>query len=249
MGFLAKTENNKIRFSKEEEIIKYVLDTINKICPVIDDRLLKTLEYPLSHSKLTIDIEFYKFDKDEFTQIMFVNGSKSYASSTGDDLVIDGVVSKNIVDGIIASLIKDHDVVYGFYNSGPRITIDLGLDYALSLDRGIGCSHIEIIFDFYKYGDYKNLQQSFVNNIVTVFYDKFKDTEYVKRNLNYYITDFKENNIKPMSDLDVLDFMKNFTIDELKDMICSLNNEKFIDVYNRYLENNNEETFIKKLLP
>ena len=43
--------------------------------------------------------------------------------------------------------------------------------------------------------------------------------------------------------------MKNFTTDALKNIICSLGNEKFIDVYNRYLENKNGDTFTKKLMP
>lgn len=249
MEFLAKTGNDKFRFSNEEEIIKYIIDNIEKISPIIDDRLFKDLKFQLNQEKVIINININKIENNEFTKISFKNGCNNCCSCTNDYLIINGVVSKTIIDGIFAYLLKDHDYVHVFNVSGTLLYIDLGLDYALSPDKGIGCSHIEIEFNFYRYGDYKELQQSFVNNIVTVFYDKLKNTDYVKRNLNYYINDFKEKNIKPMSDIEVLDFMKNFTIDELKELICNLGNEKFIDVCNRYLNNKNEDTFIKKLMP
>ena len=226
-----------------------ILDEIKKIIlkrhPIVDDRL--NILYPSSKDprcpEMEIQFLFYKIDNKNITQILFLDGTSSYKSNIPEQIEINDLISKNILCDLISYLLTDHNLFENIYKYNTSIELPLIVDGRDENLHGISCGKIILKLDFNSHPDNELLMNEYLKVITTTFYEQLKRTNTFQKDLSNYCNNVKSEFINSLTTEELKQFINLLNNNDLCNLIYSMPNNRFIELYNKY----NKEEKIKKL--
>ena len=237
--------NNTLNYDNTEEILKLIQKIILDNHPIVDDRI--NLLYPSFNEPRTPEMDinfiFYKNGNNDYTQILFMDGTSIYKEIIPDRLEINGLISKKVICNLISYLLTDHDYFKNIYINATSIELPMDVNGYYENMHGISCGEITLKFDFSHHPDFKSLLNEYLQVIIINFYEKLKNTITLKNEFKNYFNSVKSEFINSLTTEELKDFINLLSHDDLCNLIYSIPNMRFIELYNEYNKHDN----IKKL--
>lgn len=240
-------EKYEISNDNNQEILKTLIDIILRKHPIVEDR--SHVLYPNFNEPRTPEMEihfnFYNEDEKSITQVIFMDGTKSYKESIPDMVITDGLISKEIVCIFIDYLLLDHDWFKDIYKYHTNIKIPMGVSSNDCMMNGISCGEICLNLDFNNHSDGKVLLNEYFKVIVIRYYEKLKHTNSFDGWFSEYCNFVKSDFINSLTIEEMKKFITSLNGDDLCNLIYSIPNDRFIELYNDYNSNDDVKTLIK----
>lgn len=230
----------EICYEKDNEILNTIKGVILKYYPVLENRLDVLFSYP--SPTLDIYINFNNYDNKNHTQFTFGVGSEVLNCGTPDSIMVDGLVSSKVIVDLIGFILSDHDIISSINKTDKQINLSFKVNMKDENMCGIGCGEIKLNLEFYTYENHKELLDSYLNIIVTSFFDKLKNTESFKREYNDYCLMVKEKVINFLTEEQLHIFINMLNNEDLCEMLFNMPNDRFIEVYENF---QNQKKLIK----
>lgn len=237
---------NISNLDNENEILKSLIDTLTSICPIVDDRT--DILFPLLGKRvpeLEIHFDFRKIDDQEFTQVSFLGGTSDYKCSVPNNMVINKLISKKVVCDFIEYLLNDHDVIRNIYKVHNSIQLPMTINLCDQNMHGIGCGDITLNFDFDRHPDNEKLFDEYLRVIITTFRNKLENTETFKREFSRYCGLVKTELINSLSLDQLKEFINLLDMQDLCSVVYSLPDDRFIELYGEYENQEKDKQLIK----
>lgn len=240
-------EKYELTYDNDAEILKCIQEVILERHPIVEDRL--HILYPSFNEPRTpemeIDFNFYKVDNNDITQICFQDGTSNYRQSIPNRIEINGLISKKVICDLISYLLTDHDVFKDIYIHETSILLPMIVDGRDENMHGISCGEIILNFDFHYHPDSKLLCNQYLKVIATTFYEKLKGTNTFKREFSNYCDNMKIDFLKSLTFEDLKRFIDLLNYDDLNGLVYSMPNDRFVQLYNEYNNQEEEKQLIK----
>ena len=242
---------NQISYN-EKEVIKQIEQIILNRYPIVEDRTMKILDQS-PRRKINIDIDMYK--DNDVTNICLMDMTNSFSKTT-DRITINRLLSEDNIISLFEFIVSDHDYVKGislqdshyietFQQYEASLEFYFGLNFGISKDVGMCLDEIALEINFYDKEDCHNFLYSYLYSIVHTFYDKVKDTNFVREYFDEYCEEIKTNFIESLSKEELYEFIKLLDMTDLIKIVYNIPNEIFIEKYNEFSESNKKE--LKKI--
>ncbi len=225
----------------EKEILEAMKNIIINRHPIVDERINTLLH---SSSSMQININFYKENNKEFTNIMFLDGTDSYKSSIPERININGLVSSSFINKFIAYIVSYYDIIRTIHMENDDINMLFACDLKNSELPGIDCNNIGLELDFYGYPNNEEIMNNYFKNIVTTFKEYLTHSEWYKNAYKEYLEISKTQIIDSLSDTDLHEFIGLLSNNEIKEILFDMPNDKFKNLYMELQEN--QKKLIKK---
>lgn len=238
-------KNYLLDYNNNEEILMMIKTLLLNRYPIVDDRL--HILYPMYNEPMTpeVDINFYFYNNDnkDITEIIFLDGTRISKSSTLDRLIINNLISGDVICDLINYLLTDHDYFKNIHIDDDKLMLIMGVNGCNENMHGISCGDITISFDFHFYPNKKKLLRKYLKIITTTFFKELQNTPTFKEEFSNFYRYIKNDFINSLSTEELRDFINLFNRDDLYYLINSLPDDRFSLLYNQY----NEQKNIKKL--
>ena len=218
--------------NKDERILECIKGILLKYHPIVDDRL----ETLFGSSRFDILFDAYSFNGTDNSCISFMNGHEFARSSVLDYLELNDIFSLQVVYDLINYILSDHGVVRSFYKTSCSIEFEFTVDLCNDNMHGIDCHTIGFIINFRGDKDMSSFLKYFLNNIVVTFFDKIKDTEYMKKEIGEYISEIKNKYLELHNREEILEFLSKLSYSDLKFVIRSMSDSMFMDALNKEIK-------------
>ena len=239
-------KNYELSYNNEEEILNLIKKIILDKHPIVSDRT--KILYPDYNEPQTpemqITFSFIKIDEKDITQVSFMDGTHNYKKGLQEYILINGFISKKVICNLINYLLIDHDYFENIYRHNTSFELSMNVNGCDDNMHGISCGKINLEFDYYNHPDNKRLLSEYFKIIATTFYEQLKETNMFQKEFSNYCNLVKEEFIKSLTDEELKSFIDLLGNDDLYNLIRSIPNNRFIELYNQY---NNQED-IKKLI-
>lgn len=223
----------KISINLDEEILEIIKKTILERYPIIKDRT----DIFESKNEFEIDIVFYETeDNEEYTKIIFLDGTESYRTSIDEKINADYRLLPNFVINLISFILKDYSVVTYFNKTSTDIEFKFGIDWYINNQPGISCRKISVNLDFNYLKDKDKLIDSYFKTLLIAFFNKLKDTPFIKREMSEYIGHVTRNFATNASDEEIRTLFEKLSINDLRNIIYDINMNNANIFFNAYSE-------------
>ncbi len=230
----------EVQISKEDNID--VVDSIKSIVlnryPILENRM-----YALELLRVfEINMKFYKDDfGQEGVYIMFLDGTDNFKSPIPERIMINQLITTEVLCDLIQFIVADHDwmnfLEVPHDNAGwQRIKLSFIVNQREDNMCGMGCSDIQLVLDFSNHLNKKELEVQYLDAIVHRFYKQLKDTPYIRRQYHDYCLKEKTKIVNSFSDSELHDFMNLLSTEELCQIVLSLEDQRFIELYQNFME-------------
>lgn len=215
--------------NKDEKILEYIKKILLKYHPLVDDRL----ETLFGSSRFDILFDVYSFNGTENSCISFMDGHEFARSSILDYLELNDIFSLQVVYNLINYILSDHEIVRSFYKTNSDIRFEFNVNICNDNMHGIDCHTIGLIINFRGDKDMSSYLKCFFNNIVVTFFDKIKDTEYMKKQIGEYISEIKNKYLELHNKEEILELLSKLSYSDLKFVIRDMEDNMFMDALNK----------------
>lgn len=244
-------EKYELNYDNDAEILKCIQDVILERHPIVEDRL--DILYPSFNEPRTPEMEIQfipnRIDNKDITEIIFLDGTSNYKQSIPNKIVINGLISKKVICDLISYLLADHDIFKDIYIHETSILLPMTVDGRNENMHGISCGEITLNFDFTYHHDNKLLCKECLKVISTTFYNKLKGTDTFKREFTNYCDNMKLDFLKSLTFEELKKFIDLLDYDNLYNLIYSMPNDCFVQLYNEYNNQENPKNLIKYVKP
>jgi len=231
--------------NNDAEILKCIKEIILDRHPIVEDRL--SILYPSFREPRTPEMEiwfnFYQIEDKTITQISFLDGTLFHKESIPEVININGLISKTLICDLISYLLIDHDCFKNIYRNDTIIELSMIVDGRDENMHGISCGEINLKFDFHLHHDSNLLLKEYLKVITATFYEKLKGTSSFKKEFSNYCDFLKSEFINSSTIEELKGFIELLNSNDLCDLIFSIPNDHFVQLYNEYSAQKN----IKKL--
>lgn len=230
----------KVQIRKEDniDVVESIKNIILNRYPILENRM-DALELP---RVLEINMKFYKDDHDqEGVHIMFLDGTNNFKCSIPERIMMNQLITTEMLCNLIQFIVADHDWVdfleVPYNNAGwQKIKLSFLVNQREDNMRGMGCWDIQLVLDFSKHSDKKELTVQYLDAIVHRFYKQLKDTPYIRRQYHDYCLKEKTKILNSFSDSELHDFMNLLSTEEVCQILSSLEDQRFIELYQNFME-------------
>lgn len=213
------------------EILKFIKNTMLKHYPIEEDRIDKVL----SSNSSRFDIVFSFFqneEKSDVTQILFRGGNKKSRISIDEWAIIEEFASLNLINILITYILKDHSCIDTISQNESHIYMTFKINFGIDSKEGLPCNTITLTLDYAHHPLKEEIANYYMQDILTVFREKIKNTAYYQQKRSKQIENIKENYLKETTKQDIIDLLNNCDLETLKRMIMTMDKEEFIRLYN-----------------
>ena len=217
---------------KDERIFEYIKGILLKYHPIVDDRL----ETLFSSSRFDILLDIYSFNGTDSSSVSFLDGHEFARSSVLDYLELNDIFSLLVVSNLINYILSDHDIVRNFYKTSSSIGFEFTVNLCDNNIHGVDCHTIGLIINFRGDKDMSSYLKYFLNNIIVTFFDKIKDTEYMKKQIGEYISEIKNKYLELHNKEDILELLSKLSYSDLKFVIRGMKDSMFMDALNKEIK-------------
>lgn len=220
--------NNSERFNNDNEI--GIIEMVKKIIlshhPIVENRINDLF----GKSEFDISLNMYDCDGKKYSTICFIDGFEYARNSIYESIVLNGTFSIRLVNELISYILTDHDVIGEFWKNSE--TIDMKFRVNLNQDnlKGISCRTIGLSINFYGMASMSAYLDLYFKDIVSVFFDKLKDTPFMQRELEDYVTKIKEQFLDETSKEVILELLSKLSIEDLKRIIEDMDMSTFMHI-------------------
>lgn len=228
---------------QNENAAQYIKSIILKYAPYVDSRYeLHAMgsQQPIIRTNITIT-------NDE-SYIMFMCGTSGHSSSTDDRATIEKPIDFEEIKSIIDFLLEDYRFIRNimFHEDtgyGSSIELNLSINWNNeSIKQGINCGTITLELTFAN----DKLRKQYTNKLLQQYQKELSETPTVKKIKDEYINSIKDDYIDNARKPEMLDFLSKLDEQELKELMCRLDNDTFMK-YSIIGEQNTDEEKPKKL--
>ena len=229
--------NNKVTIKasdsdKDERIFEYIKRILLKYHPIVDDRM-DTL---FGSSRFDILLDLYSENGNDDSSVSFMDGYECARTSILDYLELNDIFSLKVVCDLINYILADHDVVRSFYKTNSGIEFEFTVNLCDDNMHGIDCHTIGLIINFRGDKDMSPYLKYFLDNLVVTYFNKIKDTEYMKREIGKYISEIKIKFLEEHNKEDLLELLSKLSYSDLKYVVGSMDDNMFIEALNSEIE-------------
>lgn len=223
--------NNIIK--KEEDLVSYVIKTIYKYCPYVDDRLSLLENAKASQFDIKFNIG------DEQSQVIFLFGNRTFKQSTPEQVIIPGPIAFKEIKDIIDFVISDHQYVrsINFYNK--KFELSFAINWNNESVKGINCRDIGLALNF----DNSKLAKQYLYLLFQNYYSYLEKFPSFKAIKDEYINGIKQTYFNVLNKTQLIELLNKMNENELKELLYGLDNELFI----KYTSENKQQSKTKRL--
>lgn len=219
--------------NNNEDILKSIINYILTLHPIIHNRL-HILE---NNNFKSLDIKIY-FKQDDTnnctTKILFIDGTRSYKKNIDKNILINGILSKNIIDKLIDYIINDYRTISYIGHNKDEININFPVNTELNnVYKGIDCNDISVIINFnnIKIIDNKNkLLKDYFKYIFFKIYDQLLYNDALTEENEEYLEQIKIDILNEKSYDEIMSFAKLFTYHDIYDILFNIRSDRFINL-------------------
>ena len=239
--------NYELNYNNDEEILNCIKKIILNRHPIVQNRL--DILYPYFDQPLTpemeIDFRFHKINDNDITHILFLDGTDNHKESIHESITINGLISKKAIYDLINYLLTDHDWIKNICKYDTYFQIPMDVGGCEENMHGISCGEINLKFDFYRHPNKQKMLNEYLKFIAINFYEQLKNTSSVKRELSNYCDLVKKEFINSLTDDNLKSFFCLLNNEDLYNLIFSLPNNRFIELYNEYIKQEDQKQLTK----
>lgn len=235
---LDNTDSDKI----VEEIKKIIISRH----PIIENRSEVLMKY--GRPRYAMDIEFnIGKDDDYFTQVCFLDGTNNFKSSIKENLMIKGLVDKEVLIKLIAFIlencnyIRTIDKCSGYKNIPAMFKLDFDINFGEHNEVGLDCHYLGLKMETYE-KDAANIMKPYLVEIGNTYYDNLKHTYLFQKQYQNYMELSKDEFLNSLNSEELRYFFELLDDSILRNMVLNMANDEFIDTYKKF-----ENSKVKKL--
>lgn len=228
---------------QSENAAQYIKSIILKYAPYVDSRY----ELHAMGSYQPIIVTQITFTDDK-SYISFCRGTGGCWSSTDDKATIEKPIDFEEIKSVIDFLLKDYRFIRNImfcddHGYGSRIELLFEINWTdESIKKGINCGNIILELTFAN----DKLRKQYTNKLLQQYQKELSETPTVKKIKDEYINSIKDDYIDNARKPEMLDFLSKLDEQELKELMCRLDNDTFMK-YSIIGEQNTDEEKLKKL--
>ncbi len=228
---------------QNENAAQYIKSIILKYAPYVDSRY----ELHAMGSYQPIIVTQITFTDDK-SYISFCRGTGGCWSSTDDKATIEKPIDFEEIKSVIDFLLKDYRFIRNImfcddHGYGSRIELLFEINWTdESIKKGINCGNIILELTFAN----DKLRKQYTNKLLQQYQKELSETPTVKKIKDEYINSIKDDYIDNARKPEMLDFLSKLDEQELKKLMCRLDNDTFMK-YSIIEEQNTDEENPKRL--
>lgn len=225
--------NNNSKYCTNEidldlEILKAIKDVLLKKHPIVDDRL----DYLFGSGEFDIALSLYDYQGNAYSIVSFLDGTENARMGIVDSVKLNERFSINLVNNLIFYILTDHEIISEFYKTSNSIEMKFRVDLKNENMKGISCRTIGLSLHFYGDADMESYKELYFKDIITIFFEKLKDTQYMKNEFNNYVSNVKKELLSKSSKEDILEFLSKLSVEELEKIIEAMDPYFFMNILN-----------------
>lgn len=228
---------------QSENAAQYIKSIILKYAPYVDSRydiFDMGPQQPIIITQITFT--------DDKSYISFCRGTGGCWSSTDDKATIEKLIDFEEIKSVIDFLLKDYRFIGNimFHEDtgyGSSIELNLNINWTdESIKKGINCGLIILELTFAN----DKLRKQYTDNLLQQYQEELRKTPTVRNMIDEYISSIKDDYIDNAHKPEMIDFLSKLDEQELKKLMCRLDNDTFMK-YSIIGEQNTDEAKRLKL--
>lgn len=228
---MEKLQEEKIVENFNYEIDSVILNKIKRILlsrhPIVNDRL----DYLFDKGEFDIGFNVYCDEGRMKTNIWFLDGKEYSRSSIQDTIVLSDKLSLNLLNSLITYILSDHEIISSL-STNYQTNIEMRFNVNIKDDtmKGISCRTIGLDINFYGKKNMSKYLEFYLKDIITVFFEKLKDTPFMKKEINKYVGRIKGQFLENCNEEDILELLSKLPVENLQKIIESLDANMFMEL-------------------
>ena len=223
---------------QSENAAQYIKSIILKYAPYVDSRY-ELFDMGSQQPIIITNITF----TDDKSYISFCRGTGGCWSSTDDKATIEKPIDFEEIKSVIDFLLEDYRFIRNimFHKDtgyGSSIELNLNINWTNeSIKKGINCGNIILELTFAN----DKLRKQYTNQLLQQYQKELSETPTVKKIKDDYIVNARKS--------EILDFLSKLDEQELKKLMCRLDNDTFMKYSIIGEQNTDEAKRIKLEIP
>lgn len=231
---------------EKKNVAQYIKSIILKYAPYVDSRcdlFDMGSQQPIIITQITFT--------DDKSYISFCRGTGGCWSSTDDKATIEKPIDFEEIKSVIDFLLKDYRFIRNImfcddHGYGSSIELSLNINWTdESIKKGINCGNIILELTFAN----DKLRKQYTNKLLQQYQKELSKTPTVKKIKDEYINSIKDDYIDNARKSEILDFLSKLNEQELKELMCRLDNDTFMKYSIIGEQNTDEAKRIKLEIP
>ena len=170
---------------------------------------------------------------------MFCDGNEKVKSSIAERIIIEELISSDILIDLISFILSSHDFVNSFSFTKEEIQLSFLVNKVQNNMKGISCGKFTINLNFRAYPNPEKIMYQYLKIIISNFYDKLKTTATFKKEYTRYCESIKEKLIFSLNKAELNELIGKLTREELQDLLLNLSLERITQIYENCIQNKN----------
>lgn len=223
-----------IEIETETDFLDVVNETIYKVHPVQIPRMEQNMQGSIGMPEMELVLNFYQDDEfQNYTQLMFLDGTYNNKSSLHDNYVIMKAISNNIVGDIVTFLLAQFPIIKELSLGYQSFSLKFIVPIEKQNEKGISCYAITLTFEK-RNSELKEIIGKYFKYIVENFYEQVSKTPKFQYEYQKFCDKTKQEIIDSLGDKEVQELIKLLPIYKIRNLLNQLSSEEFLKIYDAF---------------